>query len=245
MGDYRQRIANLLIDFNARIDPVELFPSLVPGATEFVLRDPYAFCVSTCLDRGTKTEIIWTIPFWIFQKVGHFDPNRFYKYSIEELTDLIENLPKKPRYILASPFTIHTLTKIVVEQFDGDASKIWVNKKALDVKKAFLSVYGVGTELSNMAVLLIERAYKIQFTELDHSEMDIKADVHTMRVLYRLGVSSAIKESEAKKAARLLNPTYPGGIDSALWVIGRNWCNPTGPACNQCPLEKECRRIDL
>lgn len=37
-----------------------------------------------------------------------------------------------------------------------------------------------------MAVLLIERAFDIRFPDVDRSAMDIKPDVHTMRVLYRL-----------------------------------------------------------
>jgi len=53
--------------------------------------------------------------------------------------------------------------------------------------------------------------------------MDIKPDVHTMRVLYRLGVSSSLNTDSAISAARLISPSYPGAIDGPLWSVGRNW----------------------
>jgi hypothetical protein len=77
----------------------------------------------------------------------------------------------------------------------------WTKKSAMQVKKTFLSVYGVGNGIANLAVLLIEEAYGIKFSDLDHSRMDIKSDVHTMRILYRLGISAAMDEIEAVLAA--------------------------------------------
>lgn len=91
-----------------------------------------------------------------------------------------------------------------------------------------------------MAVLLIERTYGIRFSDLDHRYIDIKPDVHTMRVLYRLGVALAQNETQAINAAKRLNPDYPGEIDAPLWLIGRNWCVPGTPRCEECPLVNVC-----
>ena len=97
--------------------------------------------------------------------------------------------------------------------FNGDASLIWRGKSAFEVKSVFQSIYGVGQGIANMSVLLIEQAYEIQFPDLDRRFMDIKPDVHTMRVLYRLGAAEEISETDAVSAARKLNPDYPGEID--------------------------------
>ena len=102
-----------------------------------------------------------------------------------------------------------------------------------------------GSEIANMAVLLIEAAFPIYFDDLDRPHMDIKPDVHTMRVLFRLGVSEAQSERAAIESARVLNPSYPGEIDGALWYIGRNWCFASNPNCIKCPMEKVCiKRIN-
>ena len=76
-----------------------LLPTVIPEAAEIVAKDPYAFCIATCLDRGTRAEIIWTIPYDINKKLGHLDPYRIYKMSLEELEILFENLPRHPRYV--------------------------------------------------------------------------------------------------------------------------------------------------
>jgi hypothetical protein len=76
-----------------------------------------------------------------------------------------------------------------------------------------------------VGVLLIEKAFSLKFP--DKSFMDIKPDVHTMRVLYRLGVSENQNETSAIWSARKMNPSFPGELDNPLWAIGRNWCKAT------------------
>lgn len=240
MGRDEQQIAARLLALGRHAE--DLFPVLVPQAGTLVRENPYAFCLATCLDRGTKAELIWTIPYWIKEELGHLDPYRIYQMPIHALADLIRRLPKKPRYVNAAPRTIQDITRIVVEQFNGDAAGIWKGREASDVHQVFLSVYGVGLGIANMAVLLIEKGYGIRFSDVDHSRMDIKPDVHTMRVLHRLGVASAVQEDAAIAAARHLNPSYPGELDGALWRIGREWCTSNGPLCGSCPLNNVCER---
>ena len=82
----------------------------------------------------------------------------------------------------------------------------------------------------------------MRFSDLDHSKMDIKADVHTMRVLYRLGVAAGQAEGSAMAAARRLHPSYPGELDGALWLIGRKWCHAGEPECTCCPIMGACAK---
>ena len=75
--------------------------------------------------------------------------------------------------------------------------------------------------------------------------MDIKPDVHTTRVFYRLGFISEPSEDSAVKAARRLNPEYPGALDAPAWIIGRRWCTRWNPDCSGCPLNTVCPKIGL
>ena len=63
---------------------------------------------------------------------------------------------------------------------------------ASQVKSTFQRINGVGPGIANMAVLLLERAFGVVFD--DRRGIDIKPDSHTLRVLYRLGLSK--KQSE-------------------------------------------------
>lgn len=240
-----QPVLNALLNYKAIIDQEELTPAKCPEAVNLIHENSFAFISACCLDRGTKAEIIWTIPYWIFQQVGHYDPQRFYNLSLGQITSLFDCLPQKPRYTNAAPRTFNDICRIVAEDFSGRAENIWKDRSAMDVKRTLLSVYGVGSGIANMSLVLIEGLYQITFTDLDYRNMDIKPDVHTMRVLYRLGVSPSINEMEAIIAARQISPSYPGAIDGPLWSIGRTWCHPTNPECAGCPLNSCCERIGL
>jgi len=234
-------ISEALLEYGKTIPPEVLLPTVIPEAAEIVAHDPYAFCIATCLDRGTKAEIIWTIPYDIKNALGHLDPFRIHNLSLDALARLFNHLPRHPRYINAAPRTLKELTRIVVEECAGDASRIWKGKRASEVKRTFESIYGVGPGIASMGILLIEKAFAVRFE--DHWNMDIKPDVHTTRVLYRLGVSTEETVEAALEASRRMNPAFPGIVDSALWEIGRNWCRPNAPNCRRCPVEEVCGKI--
>lgn len=244
MGDII-KIRDALLSFGDLIDPQELFPSLNPDASKLVINNPYALALAISLDRGTKAEIIWTIPYYLSEQFGHLDPQIINLLTIDELATAFSNLPHKPRYINAAPRTVMELTNLIVSAFDGDTSKMWKGKSAFEVKSLFQSIYGVGPGIANMSVLLLEKAYKYEFSDLDRKNMDIKPDVHTKRVLYRLGASESISESAAIEASRKMNPNYPGRLDAPLWIIGRKWCQAQNPACQNCPMNYVCQKIEL
>ena len=96
-----------------------------------------------------------------------------------------------------------------------------------------------------MTVLLIERAFEVRFPDLDRPDMDIKADVHTIRVLFRFGVGTAATEAAALIGARALSPTFPGEIDAPLWHLGREYCFSLAPLCGSCPADRFCRKVGV
>jgi len=91
-----------------------------------------------------------------------------------------------------------------------------------------------------MIVLLLEKCFKINFTELDHKNMDVKPDVHVVRVFQRLGFIRIADSAEALRAARKFNPEYPGALDAPAWIIGKKWCTPFGPQCIACVMGAVC-----
>jgi len=188
---------------------------------------------------------VWTFPFEMDHLMGGLDPHKVDAMSIEKVGRLLARLPRKPRFMNAAPRTIKELTSIVVKDHGGDAAAIWRGRSAAEVKNTFLRIYGVGEGIANMAVLLIEKAFGVRFSDLDRRTMDIKPDVHTCRVLHRLGVASDTSANAAIEGARWLSPDYPGEVDGPLWLIGRRWCRPAAPRCPECPVREQCRKVGL
>lgn len=233
-------IVLMLLEFSSRIRPRELFPVLEEEASSVIEENPFAFALAAVLDRGTKSEIIWTIPYYLQKRTGNLNPHFFIDKSLDELELIFRSLPFKPRYITDAPRTVKQLSRIVIEEYDGDVTAIWRNRTAAYVKSNFQRIYGVGPGIASMIVLLLEKCFKIRFTDLDHKAMDVKPDVHIVRVFQRLGFITRPDQNEALKAARRLNPEYPGALDGPTWVIGKKWCTPFTTRCAICPLDNVC-----
>ena len=43
--------------------------------------------------------------------------------------------------------------------------------------------------------------------------------------------------------AREINPEFPGVIDFSCWEIGREWCKPRKPLCDECLVTKDCKKL--
>ena len=218
-----------LLEFSTKINPRELFPVLEEKAASVIEEQPFAFALAAVLDRGTKSEIIWTIPYYLQKKIGDLTPHFFVQKSVEELETIFRSLPYKPRYITDAPRTVKELSKMIINEYNGNAEKIWQDKTSIYVKSTFERLYGVGPGIASMVVLLLEKCFKVHFTDLDHRNMDVKPDVHIVRVFHRLGFVSVPDETEALKTARDLNPEYPGALDAPTWVIGKKWCTSFAP----------------
>jgi len=238
-------IAARLLELDPRIDRRHFFPALEAEATDFVLADPYAFLLATSLDRGTRAEVIWTIPFWLRRQWGHLDPERIRSLSEAALYEALNALPRRPRYMTAAPKTIAGLTRIVCEKHGGDARAVWKGRTPAALQETLRRIPGVGPGIASMAVQLIERVSPGELLPGGKADLDIKPDVHTRRVLYRLGAAPSTDAAAALAAARALHPDYPGKLDGPLWYIGYRWCHPREPSCSECLMAGVCARTGV
>jgi endonuclease III len=232
-------VARRLLELTKTLRRSEFFPTYDPKASELVGADPYAFALAVSLNRQAKAKRIWMIPFELQEELGHLDPARIAQMSLMELERVFRRLPHKPRFVNDAPRTVKELSNVVMRRFDGNAALIWENRSAANVKRTFQQVFGVGPQIANLSVLLLEQRYGISFS--DRRNMDIEADVRTCRVLHRLGVARDDTPEEAIAAARRLYPAYPGKLDAPIWIIGGRWCHPAEPECLDCPANSVCQ----
>jgi endonuclease III len=71
--------------------------------------------------------------------------------------------------------------------------------------------------------------------------LDVKPDIHVMRVFARSGlIEKSAKENDAIEMAKKLHPKFPGALDAPAFIIGVEWCRPTKKKCEKCPISKAC-----
>ncbi len=128
----------------------------------------------------------------------------------------------------------------IAQEYSGDASRIWNDKpSSAELVHRFLEFDGVGPKIATMASNILARDFKVPLS--DYYSIDVSVDVHLRRVFARLKL---ITEGEPIESvvyrARALSPEFPGLLDYPAWEIGRQWCRPSSPRCDECYMAPCC-----
>lgn len=135
----------------------------------------------------------------------------------------------------------------VLTHYEGDPRRIWNRTHdVVAVRQRFDAIPGVGMALARMAVLMLARDFGVLGGRRALAQLDVKPDIHVMRVFRRSGlVPPRGTRLDAIAAAQQAHPTFPGALDAPAFHIGRTWCRPTRPNCAACPIAGACRRVGL
>lgn len=205
---------------------------------------PHMFVLGCVMDRQINADIAWDIPYKVCE---HFNTWDIAQLANIDKTDLVNYFVtnKLHRFPNDMGECFYEAVKIIHDDYNDDASNIWNNGvSSATVICRFLKFKGCGIKISTMATNILQRDAGIQFS--DYSAIDVSPDVQVRRILFRLGLIS--DESDTTMTvykAKEINPTFPGIIDLACWIWGRELCNPTNPLCIQCPLNDVCRKEGL
>ena len=147
----------LLMDVKPTIRNREFFPAKTPEATALALGDPCAFLIACCLDRGTRSDIIWTIPYALKQRLGALDVVAVAEMPEHKLDGIIRALPHKPRYVSAASRTILDLSRMIRDRFGGRAGKMWEGRSSERFESDLRTIHGVGPGIAGMTTNLVIR----------------------------------------------------------------------------------------
>jgi endonuclease III len=132
----------------------------------------------------------------------------------------------------------------ILEVYEGDPRRIWRRQRNVELVRSRLdAIHGIGPALSRMAVRLLAAQYGLLGGRAALKQLDIKPDIHVMRVFLRSGlIARRGGPADAVEAARQLAPRSPASLDAA-WEIGRTWCRRERPNCRECVIGKDCARL--
>ena len=127
---------------------------------------------------------------------------------------------------------------LLVMKFGGNAAAIWQDASPDEVSRRLQSIRWVGPGIASMAIRILYDDWGM--FKGKEQQIDVKADVHVMRVFKRTGLTLSESESEAVSVAQELNPQFPAELDWPAWNIGQKWCHHYNPNCPACPLTAVC-----
>ena len=156
-----------------------------------------------------------------------------------ELVGLLEDLAVRPRWgVEEGAKTLSDAARLVWEGFGGDTGAIWRDASTAEVEKTLQEIHGIGTGIASMATRILRDDFGCFRGQ--ERQIDVKPDIHLVRVFQRLGITDTDSENEAILAARRLNREFPGELDWPAWRIGKEWCHPRKPNCAQCWMTDHC-----
>lgn len=208
---------------------------------KFLDNNANAFLIGLIADQLVKAELAWSLPYNLNNRIGTFDFEKIVStYTEEDLEQAIKTKPALHRYPNRMAMYIYNAMKCVLENYDGNASNIWVGKTASEIVSNLEKFKGISHKKASLGTLLLVRDMGLKVP--DKENIDIAYDVHIKRIFSRVGLVENETEEKVLDAARNLNPEFPGELTTAFWSIGRDFCHSNNPMCLVCPLESVCEK---
>lgn len=129
------------------------------SANQLLTEDPFALLVGMLLDQQFPMERAFAGPLLLAERLGtpdRLDPALIVKTSDEKLLELAKGPPAIHRFPGSMVARIKTLAQTVLDEYEGDASKIWLD--APDGKaayKALLALPGYGEAKAKIFLALV------------------------------------------------------------------------------------------
>lgn len=201
---------------------------------------PHAFVLACVMDRQIKAELAWRIPYEMQQRLGTFAFDALSNLSLKDIENLMKNPSPLHRFPQKMSRNFHDAVQRISRKYDADASRIWARTpSSATVVYRFLEFRGVGPKIATMATNMLARNFKVPFS--DYYSIDVSVDVQVRRVFCRLGlISTTATNEQVIYKARSMNPEFPGMLDLPAWEVGRRWCRPKAPICDECYLNAVC-----
>lgn len=201
---------------------------------------PNAFLLGVLFTQGIPAERAWSAPYLLKQRLGTLELDYIATHPTEvELA--VSEAPMLHRFKHTVPAWVVSAARRLMRDYEGDAAQIWPDGvRVTDVIERLMRFEGIGRKKARMAVQILIRHFDARLTGVEHGQ--VAYDVQVRRVFLRSGLAMTDDPVSIERAAACVAPSSPGTLDLAAWLIGRQWCRPTAPRCDQCRLGQVCPR---
>jgi len=212
-----------------------------PRADELLESSPNAFLLGVLFTQGIPAERAWAAPYLLLDRLGTIDAAYLATHE-REVAEAVQRPPMLHRFKNTLPRWICSMSRTLVQEYEGDAARIWPSGEHVLVVTERLGAFpGIGRKKAVMAAEILVRHFGIELIGREFGQ--VAYDVQVRRVFLRTGLADEDSVEAIEAAALAACPEAPGTLDLAAWLIGRTWCRPQRPLCDACRLGRVCPRL--
>lgn len=128
----------------------------LPEADEVLDQYPFAVVVGMMLDQQYGMEHAFRGPAKIVDKLGTLDPGTIAAQDPEKFADLCSTPPAIHRYARSMAGRVQQLAQVVIDDYDGDASRIWSTADSTgELLKRLKALPGYGDQKARIFAALL------------------------------------------------------------------------------------------
>jgi uncharacterized HhH-GPD family protein len=132
-----------------------------PDADELLSKDPTALLIGMLLDQQVPMETAFAGPWKIQQRVGTLQPGSVADLDPDVLEAAFRQTPAVHRYPGAMAGRVQSLCRVVQQEWDGDAARIWTqgDPDGAEVLRRLRGLPGFGEQKAKIFLALLGKQY--------------------------------------------------------------------------------------
>ena len=166
-----------------------------PDANRLLGEDPLALLIGYALDQQVTVQHAFSGPWELRRRIGHLEPARIAAMDPGELERVFRDRPALHRYPASMATRVQALCQVVVDRYDGDASRIWTEaRNGADLEKRLLALPSIGQMKVSGLLAILYRRFGVRLPGLEER-------LPTWPTLGDVDSTEALEAYQAKKRA--------------------------------------------
>ena len=142
---------------------MELTIAQDPAADKILSENPFALLMGMLLDQQYPMEHAFRGPAKVLDRFGTLDPAAIAAAEPESFADLCATPPAIHRYGRSMAGRVQELARHVVEEYDGDASRLWTEASSgADLMKRLRALPGYGEQKAKIFTALLAKQLDVK-----------------------------------------------------------------------------------
>ncbi|MGJ9414113.1 HhH-GPD-type base excision DNA repair protein [Aeromicrobium sp. CF4.19] len=134
-----------------------------PAADAVLTEDPFALLVGMLLDQQYPMEHAFRGPAKILDRFGTLDPEAIADADPHEFAELCATPPAIHRYGRSMAGRVQALARVVVDEYDGDAARVWTEARSGKTLFTRLTALpGYGEQKAKIFVALLAKQLQVK-----------------------------------------------------------------------------------